>query len=123
MRLGSQEGIQQTARVRQLLLDPENPRLASGAEDNEPQDQLALVRRLWEEMSVDEVAQSIGENGYYPQERLLVVPAAEATRNNEPRFVVVEGNRRLAAVRLLLEDDLRQKIGATDLPPIGEDDS
>jgi hypothetical protein len=34
------------------------------------------------------------------------------------RLVVVEGNRRLAAVRLLVDADLRQDVGATDLPTI-----
>jgi len=63
---------------------------------------------------VREVALSIAHNGYFRNEPLFV----EA--RGRDRFVVIEGNRRLAAVQLLLSEDLRKRLRATDLPPITE---
>jgi hypothetical protein len=72
-----------------------------------------LVQYLWREEAVDEVAFSIAKNGYYEEERLLTIRAAQANS-----FIVVEGNRRLAAVRLLLDPHLREKVGASELPAV-----
>lgn len=91
-----------------LLLDPENPRLASHAPVKLSQDDIAAI--LWSEMSVDEVAMSIAKNGFYPNEPLLVVKEGD-------KYVVVEGNRRFAAVRILLEKKLRDHVKA-DLPAL-----
>ena len=104
----------------QLLLDVHNPRLASATDEESLLTQDEIVRRLWEEMAVDEVAISIAANGYYQEERLLVTPDTTHLSDTRPRFVVVEGNRRLAAVRLLLDDQLRKKVRATDLPQIDD---
>jgi len=60
---------------------------------------------------VDEVALSIASNGYFEHEPLF------ASRE-DGELVVVEGNRRLAAVKLLLDGELRKTVGATDLPKI-----
>ncbi len=68
-------------------------------------------------MSVDEVAASIAANGYYKYEPLLVIPEVPGHANaTHDKFIVVEGNRRLAAVRLLVDTNLRRKLKATDLP-------
>src|SRR5436190_21758598 len=88
--------------IDQLDLDDENPRLASASE--EPDTQKALLRVLWDEMAVDEVALSIAANGFFQEEPLFVIPKKGATN----KYVVVEGNRRLAAVRLLRAASLRQ---------------
>ena len=48
-----------------------------------------------------ELIASIGENGFYEAEALLVVKA----KDDDNRYVVVEGNRRLAALRLLLNPE------------------
>jgi ParB-like chromosome segregation protein Spo0J len=52
-------------------------------------------------MAVDEVALSIAENGFYRHEPLYA--ARESGKLN-----VVEGNRRLAAVKLLRDEKLRR---------------
>jgi hypothetical protein len=103
--------------VDRLLLDSENPRLASSALTTGQKD---LLRVLWTEMAVDEVALSIAENGFFPEEPLFVIPA-ETTKQkaSKNKFVVVEGNRRLAAVMLLRDDNLRKELKATDIPSIG----
>ena len=70
-----------------------------------------ILQVLWREFAVDEIALSIAANGYFRHEPLF------ATRENR-QLIVVEGNRRLAAVKLLLNADLRRQVGATDLPKI-----
>jgi len=97
--------------VDDLLLDSDNPRLASMPNANT---QDGLLKLLWEEMAVDEVALSIAANGFFPEEQLFVVPAAGKTG----KYVVVEGNRRLAAVILLRSKEKRVLVGATDLPEL-----
>ncbi len=103
-------------KLRQLLLDPENPRLegiATGTDDE------SLARALWREMAVDEVALSIAANGFFEEEPLFAIPD-KSQKSGEPRYIVVEGNRRLTAVKLLTDDALRRKLKATDLPEISE---
>jgi hypothetical protein len=100
--------------VEQLLLDVKNPRLASGAGGDTQED---LLKVLWTEMAVDEVAFSIAANGFFREEPLLVIPSDEV-KGEKRKFVVVEGNRRLAAVLLLRDAKLREKLKATELPNI-----
>lgn len=102
--------------VEQLLLDPQNARLAWRVEGNSQED---LVTILWTEMAVDEVAFSIAENGFFRSEPLFVIidNPAEKIRERQ-RFTVVEGNRRLTSVLLLRDIELRQQVGATNLPDI-----
>jgi hypothetical protein len=107
-------GVSAEVPVERLLLDPENPRLASTGAQQSQED---LVRILWVEMAVDEVALSIAHNGYYRQEPLLVIAETPPERDEQKRkYTVVEGNRRLAAVLLLRDTGLRQRIRATELP-------
>jgi hypothetical protein len=97
-----------------LRFDAQNPRLASGSERAEKPSQGEILHRLWTEMAVDEVAISIAANGYYPEERLIVIPNHD--RRDPGSFIVLEGNRRLAAVQLLVDPKLRAAMRATDLP-------
>ncbi len=93
-----------------LRLDPENPRLAEhGVEPGATQ--TTLLRALWSKMAVEEVALSIAHDGYFPHEPLLVEKSGS-------KYIVIEGNRRLAAIRLLLDEDLREQLRATNLPNI-----
>jgi hypothetical protein len=97
--------------VSKLLLDAKNPRLAEyGITPSATQ--YDLLKTLWEEMAVEEVAASIAHSGYFEHEPLFV----EA--ESDEKYVVIEGNRRLAAVKLLLDTELRNKLKATDLPTI-----
>jgi len=94
-----------------LDLDGRNPRLGErGRADM--LSQAEIIEILWREFAVDEIAFSVAANGYLPYEA-LVAEAAPAGR-----YVVIEGNRRLAAVRLLLDGELRQRVRATDLPAL-----
>ena len=96
--------------VDDLHLDPRNPRIRQVAE-NLPEDEILEI--LWRDYSVDEIAMSIAYNRYFSHEPLFVA-------REDGRLVVVEGNRRLAAVRVLRDPGLRKKLKATDLPAIGE---
>ena len=95
-----------------LLFDAQNPRLS---EEEGPTavdgSQEEILVELWRDFAVDEVALSIAENGYFPHEPLFVAREDEG-------LVVIEGNRRLAAVKLLRDASLRRMVGATDLPRI-----
>jgi hypothetical protein len=95
----------------ELLLDDRNPRFYG---DEGATDQRSLLTTLWREFAVDEIALSIAANGYFRYEPLFAA-------NEDGRLVVVEGNRRLAAVRLLRDAELRRTVGATDLPELSDD--
>lgn len=94
-----------------LLLDGANPRLAELGIPGTAS-QFDLLKALWDEMAVEEVAMSIAYSGYFEHEPLFV------EENSDGKYVVIEGNRRLAAVKLLVDATLRQKVKATRLPPI-----
>ncbi len=97
-----------------LSLDPKNPRLAQELGPEEKPDQEALLQILWRRMSVDEVALSIAANGYFPTEQLHAVAEGD-------RLVVVEGNRRLAAVKLLRDPQLCTRLKVRGLPELDRD--
>lgn len=94
----------------ELRFDEQNPRLQAAGR---PISQDEILQILWREFAVDEIALSIAANGYFPYETILAARESGA-------LVVVEGNRRLAAVRLLVDPKLRKQVGATDLPHISE---
>jgi hypothetical protein len=87
----------QYASVDALNLDPKNPRLGRhNVEQGLSQDQLLA---LMEQFTLDELAVSFLENGFWPQEALIVVK--EKIGRKPDALVVVEGNRRLAALKIL----------------------
>ncbi len=105
-------------RVEQLMFDTENPRLTM---DRKAMSDEEMIGLLWREMAVDEIVDSIAANGFFREEPIIVVPKTPGKMNPETDdFVVVEGNRRLAAVRLLLDKALQEKIGARDVPSLSE---
>lgn len=79
-----------------LDFDPKNPRFYDIADGTLSADGPALERMLREE-NLEELVGSIGQQGFFAGEPLLV------TKNTsvDGRFIVVEGNRRLAALRVL----------------------
>lgn len=88
--------------VDRLLLDAENPRLPehlANASQNE------LLLHFAREYQLEELAWSMAERGYFAEEPLLTVRAT----NPEYR-IVIEGNRRLATLKLLADADLRALV-------------
>jgi hypothetical protein len=95
--------------VGQLLLDAENPRLPESVQ-GEPQSEILL--HLQQTAVLDEIARSMVENGYFEHEPMLVMAAEDGEG-----WIVLEGNRRLAALIILLqlppseEADVRFDLG------------
>ena len=97
-----------------------------------------------EEFYLEELAFSMITNGYFDEEPIVAVPinlpsdfevnSFENTNslqialenlatNSDLKFKVVEGNRRTATIKLLLNSDLRNEIGVTeDFPKIERKD-
>jgi hypothetical protein len=93
-----------------LLLDPKNPRLTGS--DFAVSDQDPILARLWSDFNVEEIVDSIVANNEFWQHEPLI-----AAKENG-KLIVVEGNRRLAAVQLLLSSERQGKIGARGIPAI-----
>ncbi len=90
--------------VERLLLDSTNPRLPESLDER---DQLALLRFFEQEYDLEELGWSMAEKGYFNEEPLLTV----TDPIEESRRIVIEGNRRLAALRLLTDPRARDAIG------------
>lgn len=86
--------------VDNLHFDPHNPRLPSNANGNGEE---TVLQWMLKDASIIELMGSIGEYNYFNGEPLLVSP------NGEHTYMVIEGNRRLAAVKLLLAPELAPK--------------
>lgn len=77
----------------QIFLDYNNPRISEfGVSKKTSEDKILSI--LWKEMAVNEIMQSIISNGFWQYEPLIIMPEND-------HYVVIEGNRRLAAVKLL----------------------
>lgn len=77
-----------------LQFDPKNPRffrLKDGASNDD-----TVIAEMLDDEGVQDLMSSIGQQDYFPGEPLLVAPSDETGK-----YIVVEGNRRLAAVKLL----------------------
>lgn len=83
-------------KVASLHLDTKNPRLGRETSSRAPRE---IIEYLFKYDKAYEVAESIALRGYFPNEPLLAVK-----ENN--RLIVVEGNRRLAALKALREPGL-----------------
>ena len=82
--------------VTSLHLDSKNPRLGRETSVRAPRE---IIQYLFEHDKALEVAESIAYRGYFPNEPLLIIEEGG-------RYVVVEGNRRLAALKALREPGL-----------------
>lgn len=82
--------------VTNLFLDARNPRLGRETGERAPRE---ILQYLFTHDKALEVASSIATRGYFPNEPLLAVKESN-------RLVVVEGNRRLAALKALLVPEL-----------------
>lgn len=90
--------------IGKLQLDPLNPRLPSLAARGENQ----MLEYIAKNTSIEELMSSIGQNDYFDGEPLVVCKTSKPKK-----YIVVEGNRRLVALRLLNKPSLipkRKKI-------------
>lgn len=106
--------------VRELDLDPRNPRLP---EEVQGAHQSKILTYLWENDVLEELIDSYLANGYFESEPLIALPPAGGRR------VIVEGNRRLAALMIVhqlppaieagIVLDADEPIGAEQLARLG----
>lgn len=85
--------------VLQLKLDLQNPRLPKSKQGK---DEKTVIEYLLLEAATEELMLAIAENGFFAGELLLVIEDI----NDKGRYIVIEGNRRLTAVKLLLDPSL-----------------
>ncbi len=82
-----------------LKLDLYNPRLPKSKQGK---DEAEVIKFMLLESATLELMMAIGENNFFAGEQLLVVP----DENEGGKYIVVEGNRRLTAVKLLSNPEL-----------------
>lgn len=82
--------------VAKLDLDVKNPRLGGTGGSLSPRE---IVQYLFEHDKAREIAESIATRGYFPNEPVLAIKSGK-------RYVVIEGNRRLAALMALRDPSL-----------------
>jgi ParB-like nuclease domain len=91
-----------------LRFDRRSPRLSEVPPASSEDD---ILERLWRESALEGLAASIALHGFLASEPLIVEQSAAG-------LVVVDGNRRLAAVRLLAEPGLRDRLGVAEVPAL-----
>ena len=90
----------QIINIAQLKLDERNPRIPKSIRESNPTEQ-QLIEYMLLDASLIELMLAIGQNGYFLGEQLLVV-----LDTIDNKYRVVEGNRRLSAVKLLNNPEL-----------------
>lgn len=87
-----------------LLFDTENPRMA---QYEKTADENKILNDLWDNMAVNEIVMSILANGFFQNEPMYAI----ASPKQEGKYIIIEGNRRLAAVRAILKPELIKSKG------------
>ncbi len=104
--------------VKYLYLDHDNPRLTkSGSRVSDT----VLLKELYRRYALGDVLLSLAQHGYFSEEPLIAVPKDGGDASTATTFTVVEGNRRLAALKLLLFQESRDAAGAKNLPTFTEE--
>ena len=101
-----------------LLLDDVNPRLAG---DYEGKNQMEIISEIYEKEELEELADSLSTHGFLPEEPVIVVAKESGVFDNinqdnisNYEFIVLEGNRRMSTVKLLMDDRIRKDIDVKD---------
>ena len=91
--------------LKKIFLDPNNPRFTSKSWDNisdehisEDSIQEVTKQRLVQEFSIYKLVDNIKINGFLPIDRIIVKKFAE------DKYVVLEGNRRICAAKIIMEN-------------------
>jgi len=135
---GSRKNPQLAIPLDRISLDLENPRLS---EENQNRTELDTLKALVQSFNLDEIAHSMVENGYFKEEPIVVVPynldrsfkwnrdsdiieedLKKLIDRGKIKFIVVEGNRRIATAKILLDTKLKQKLGVANWPQIKNKD-
>jgi len=92
--------------IGKLFFDSKNPRL-SEVEDLDRTDENEIGKALWKLLAADEIVMSITSAGHFFRHEPLMVE-----ERKDGNYTVVEGNRRLLAVKAIVSEGFRKKIGA-----------
>lgn len=84
-------------KVTNIRLDSENPRIPPGMRSPSQQE---LIQVFTERYRILELTKSIADDGYFPDERIVVI------KTHRSNYTTLEGNRRVAALKLLLNPDI-----------------
>jgi transposase-like protein len=95
--------------VKDLLFDPHNPRLPGEFNGNEKE----IFRFLVDEIGVDDLLNSMASSGIIEGDPIIAKPAEAAGK-----FYVIEGNRRLAALKLLNGEKIGDGQSEPSIPAI-----
>jgi len=109
--------------IDRLNLDTDNPRLPA---DTQGKGETELLRTLHRGFNLGELINSMLQNGYFEEEPLVVIPKKlskklssnktskkefeEFIKNEKTTFTVVEGNRRLAAAKIITSPEIRNSL-------------
>jgi len=91
----------QEKRVSELHLDPKNPRLA---EVMHTETQASIQKVMEREFDLQPIKDSLYRNAFFYEEPLVAINEALPEFGPDEVLVVVEGNRRLAALKSILEN-------------------
>ncbi|PPK84764.1 hypothetical protein CLV84_3928 [Neolewinella xylanilytica] len=126
-----------------ISLDRNNPRLIPYLPKAEDASQSDLVRVLYEHFDSENVGLSLVQNGYFDEEPIVVIPDKkpkdfdpnaydnvddlaekykELIEAGEITFTVVEGNRRLSAIKLISNKALRDELKLDKIFPKTNDE-
>ena len=97
--------------VKDLLFDPENPRLPETVKNEQPR----IFRFLVDTIGIDDVLNSLATSGLIEGDPMIGRPAEAAGK-----FYVVEGNRRLAALKLLNGEKVGDGEPEPGVPAVSE---
>lgn len=102
--------------VSQLQLDLANPRFGLSEATNQEE----ALQYLLQRSDLKELWDSFAQKGFEPFEPLIGVAAPEKTWKDKTveEFTIVEGNRRLAAVKTMLDPSLISSISKKSVPEL-----
>lgn len=91
----------QEKNVKELHLDPKNPRLA---EEEHTGTQASIQKVMEKQFDLQPIKDSLYRNSFFYEEPLVAVYESLPEFGAKPVLVVVEGNRRLAALKSILDN-------------------
>lgn len=97
--------------LKNLYLDPNNPRFLTDFKEPVPDSRIKeekvqnnLLTKLIEEIGIEDITESIARYGFLTIDRVIIKPISEVD------FVVLEGNRRIASLKVLKEQHERGEL-------------
>jgi len=108
------EFIEKEIDFKNLLLDPNNPRFSRHRDEETPEDLIGdedIQKKAYKEMfnkrnnfEIEDLANAIKSKGFYAVDKIFV-------KKIKNKYLVVEGNRRITAIKYLLEKNKEGRRG------------